>query len=120
MFALRVWMLPGRYSTKSQVEAPREIASRPRAPVPAKRSRIRALARCGARWSRMAPRTCSAVGRIRASATSARCRPASLPAMMRTRSVPPEDRDLLDDVPLQDRVDRVHPLDHLAEDGVVG
>src|SRR6266566_5049812 len=75
-------------STKSAVAAPRDSASRPRAPDPANRSSTRAprMERC--RMLNHASRTRSAVGRILSVAGVLRRRPLNSPAMMRTMPPP--------------------------------
>ena len=68
-------------------DAPRESASRPMAPVPAKRSSTRRPSKLAprrlARMSKIDSRTRSAVGRIESSEGAIRCLPRKRPAMMR-------------------------------------
>src|ERR1039457_5382858 len=79
MFAFSACRLDGRVSTKSALRAPRDIASSPSAPVPAKRSSTRAPFTSEASWSSSHDRTPSAEGRTRKSFGEVRSRPLNLP-----------------------------------------
>src|SRR5688572_14271102 len=94
-------MLAGATSTKSALAAPRDSASRPRAPEPAKRSSTRAPGSSGCTMLIHASRARSPVGRTRSSRGALMVRPRHSPAMIRTsanvrepgdqpRRIPPE------------------------------
>ncbi len=78
------------FSTKTAAFAPRDRASIPKAPVPAKRSRMRLLVQnCCSRLARILKRLSrvrSLVGRMECPAGANKTRPANLPPTTRTRS----------------------------------
>src|SRR4051794_349780 len=76
----------GASSTKSADAAPRDSASSPSAPLPAKRSATRAPSSACPRMLIHASRTRSAVGRTRPSFGTANRRPPKAPATILTRS----------------------------------
>src|SRR5690348_5680106 len=90
------------FSMKVACAAPRDSASRPKAPVPAKASSTRASSNTGrsakrpcARMSNSASRTRSLVGRTARPSGARSARPRCLPAMMRTALRRPADAELL-------------------------
>ena len=79
------------FSTKLTCAAPRDKASRPSAPLPAKRSRTRAPAIRGCSQLNRVSRTRSGVGRIVTPAGKRSRRPRCLPPMMRRTLEGPDD-----------------------------
>ena len=77
-------MQRGSVSSSVAVAAPREQASKPRAPLPANKSSTCVPRMCGASQLNSVSRTRSGVGRMAATWGKRKRRPRQIPAMMRT------------------------------------